>query len=105
MDQSQLGELNWRLSAHPITLLIFLAFRIGTLSLSDDVHTTLTIYNAGSLLMYLFGVLFISNLYVPCPSLLSYLLTGGKVFSSSSSPFSSSPPTSTTSKTSPGVDW
>ncbi|KAL1974896.1 hypothetical protein VTN31DRAFT_5100 [Thermomyces dupontii] len=43
MDQSQVGELNWRLSAHPITLLIFLAFRIG------------------SLLMYLFGVLFISN--------------------------------------------
>ncbi|EED17789.1 clathrin-coated vesicle protein, putative [Talaromyces stipitatus ATCC 10500] len=37
------GDLNWRLSAHPITLLFFLGFRIG------------------SLLMYLFGVLFIDN--------------------------------------------
>ncbi|OXV06080.1 hypothetical protein Egran_06156 [Elaphomyces granulatus] len=43
MDQAQSGELNWRLSAHPITLLCFLGFRIG------------------SLLMYLFGVLFIKN--------------------------------------------
>ncbi|KAL2820246.1 hypothetical protein BDW59DRAFT_118098 [Aspergillus cavernicola] len=41
--QPQQGELNWRLSAHPITLLIFLGFRIG------------------ALLMYLFGVLFIKN--------------------------------------------
>ncbi|KIW65607.1 golgi apparatus membrane protein TVP23 [Phialophora macrospora] len=37
------GALNWRLSAHPITLLTYLGFRIG------------------SLLMYLFGVLFIRN--------------------------------------------
>ncbi|KIV89759.1 golgi apparatus membrane protein TVP23 [Exophiala mesophila] len=37
------GSLNWRLSAHPITLLTYLGFRIG------------------SLLMYLFGVLFINN--------------------------------------------
>ncbi|KAL6248812.1 Golgi apparatus membrane protein tvp23 [Rhinocladiella similis] len=37
------GTLNWRLSAHPITLLTYLGFRIG------------------SLLMYLFGVLFIRN--------------------------------------------
>ncbi|KAI9375973.1 hypothetical protein BJX61DRAFT_492084 [Aspergillus egyptiacus] len=41
--QPQQGELNWRLSAHPITLLIFLGFRVG------------------ALLMYLFGVLFIKN--------------------------------------------
>ncbi|CAK43951.1 Golgi apparatus membrane protein tvp23 [Aspergillus awamori] len=41
--QPQQGELNWRLSAHPITLLFFLGFRIG------------------ALLMYLFGVLFIKN--------------------------------------------
>lgn len=27
----QQGELNWRLSSHPITLLSFLAFRIGKL--------------------------------------------------------------------------
>lgn len=44
--QPQQGDLNWRLSAHPITLLIFLGFRLG------------------ALLMYLFGVLFINNLYV-----------------------------------------
>lgn len=44
--QPQQGDLNWRLSAHPITLLFFLGFRIS------------------ALLMYLFGVLFIKNLYV-----------------------------------------
>ncbi|PGG97630.1 golgi apparatus membrane protein TVP23 [Helicocarpus griseus UAMH5409] len=44
MDQQRNpGELNWRLSAHPVTLLFFLGFRIG------------------SLLMYLFGLLFIDN--------------------------------------------
>ncbi|KLJ06494.1 golgi apparatus membrane protein TVP23 [Blastomyces silverae] len=43
MDQRSPGELNWRLSAHPVTLLVFLGFRIG------------------SLLMYLFGLLFIKN--------------------------------------------
>ncbi|KAJ6171288.1 hypothetical protein N7470_000355 [Penicillium chermesinum] len=37
------GDLNWRLSAHPITLLVFLGIRIG------------------ALLMYLFGVLFIGD--------------------------------------------
>ncbi|KAL2850783.1 hypothetical protein BJX68DRAFT_236298 [Aspergillus pseudodeflectus] len=41
--QPQQGDLNWRLSAHPVTLLVFLGIRIG------------------ALLMYLFGVLFISN--------------------------------------------
>jgi len=30
MDQRQEGELNWRLSAHPITLLVFLGIRIGS---------------------------------------------------------------------------
>jgi len=45
--QPQQGDLNWRLSSHPITLLCFLGFRIG------------------ALLMYLFGVLFIKNLSVP----------------------------------------
>ncbi|KAJ5679589.1 Golgi apparatus membrane protein tvp23 [Penicillium macrosclerotiorum] len=44
MDQpQQQGDLNWRLSAHPITLLVFLGIRIG------------------ALLMYLFGLLFIDN--------------------------------------------
>ncbi|KAL4759141.1 DUF846 domain-containing protein [Aspergillus foveolatus] len=42
-SQPQQGDLNWRLSAHPITLLTFLGFRLG------------------ALLMYLFGVLFINN--------------------------------------------
>jgi hypothetical protein len=42
-DNEGPGALNWRLSAHPITLLTYLSFRIG------------------SLLMYLFGVLFIRN--------------------------------------------
>ncbi|KAK4499164.1 hypothetical protein PRZ48_009676 [Zasmidium cellare] len=37
------GSLNWRLSAHPITLITFLSFR------------------AASLLVYLFGMLFTSN--------------------------------------------
>ncbi|KAF2165491.1 hypothetical protein M409DRAFT_24342 [Zasmidium cellare ATCC 36951] len=37
------GSLNWRLSAHPITLVTFLSFR------------------AASLLVYLFGMLFTSN--------------------------------------------
>ncbi|KAE8350501.1 golgi apparatus membrane protein tvp23 [Aspergillus coremiiformis] len=41
--QPQQGDLNWRLSAHPITLLCYLGFRIS------------------ALLMYLFGVLFIKN--------------------------------------------
>ncbi|PGH20717.1 golgi apparatus membrane protein tvp23 [Polytolypa hystricis UAMH7299] len=43
MEQPRSGELNWRLSAHPVTLLFFLGFRLG------------------SLLMYLFGVLFIDS--------------------------------------------
>jgi len=34
MDQAQgsQGDLNWRLSAHPITLLVFLGIRIGLYS-------------------------------------------------------------------------
>jgi hypothetical protein len=43
MPETDPGALNWRLSAHPFTLLTFLSFRLG------------------SLLMYLFGVLFIRN--------------------------------------------
>ncbi|KJR81687.1 golgi family apparatus membrane protein tvp23 [Sporothrix schenckii 1099-18] len=43
----QPGALHWRLSSHPITLLTFLAFRIG------------------SLLVYLFGLLFTGNKCVP----------------------------------------
>lgn len=29
MDPGHQGDLNWRLSAHPITLLVFLGIRIG----------------------------------------------------------------------------
>jgi hypothetical protein len=59
------GSLNWRLSAHPITLLTYLGFRIGTATRhlttfpSQGVHTEFV--PLGSLLMYLFGVLFIRN--------------------------------------------
>ncbi|OBT56484.1 hypothetical protein VE04_04985 [Pseudogymnoascus sp. 24MN13] len=42
-SSTQPGQLSWRLSAHPITLLWFLGFRIS------------------SLLVYLFGLLFTSN--------------------------------------------
>lgn len=42
MNQSQAGDLNWRLSAHPITLLFFLGFRIGELILScPELHSVL----------------------------------------------------------------
>ncbi|KAK3071101.1 Golgi apparatus membrane protein tvp23 [Teratosphaeriaceae sp. CCFEE 6253] len=43
IDNPSPGTLNWRLSAHPITLVTFLAFRIA------------------SLLVYLLGLLFTSN--------------------------------------------
>ncbi|KAF2146679.1 uncharacterized protein K452DRAFT_314923 [Aplosporella prunicola CBS 121167] len=43
MDINQQGELNWRLSSHPITLLCFLSFRVA------------------SLLTYLLGLLFTDN--------------------------------------------
>jgi hypothetical protein len=63
------GSLNWRLSAHPITLLTYLGFRIGTTTMTDGSLATRTTFSAaganrlclGSLLMYLFGVLFINN--------------------------------------------
>lgn len=32
MSDNASGALNWRLSAHPITLLCYLGFRTGTLS-------------------------------------------------------------------------
>lgn len=36
MEQAQQGDLNWRLSAHPITLLVFLGIRIGLCSQRID---------------------------------------------------------------------
>ncbi|KAH8837337.1 Golgi apparatus membrane protein tvp23, variant 2 [Pyricularia oryzae] len=43
-QQPSAGSLSWRLSSHPITLLTFLAFRVS------------------SLLVYLFGLIFIDNM-------------------------------------------
>ncbi|TLD22878.1 hypothetical protein PspLS_07337 [Pyricularia sp. CBS 133598] len=43
-QQPTTGSLSWRLSSHPITLLTFLAFRVA------------------SLLVYLFGLIFIDNM-------------------------------------------
>lgn len=43
MDQNPVqGDLNWRLSAHPITLLVFLGIRIGLYPLSSAIRTALT---------------------------------------------------------------
>lgn len=67
------GQLNWRLSAHPITLLTFLSFRIGTpippsllllflslCKLTKERNLPSTPPTA-SLLVYLLGMLFTSN--------------------------------------------
>lgn len=85
------GQLNWRLSAHPLTLLTFLAFRIA------------------ALLTYLLGLLFTSNLSVSvrfkCDLAASLADVDQIASSSSSSPSSSSPPTSTQPRTSPAAGW
>ncbi|CAG7916031.1 unnamed protein product [Penicillium olsonii] len=61
MDQnSGQGDLNWRLSAHPITLLVFLGIRIGWYPLSTS-KAPLTDCFLGALMMYLFGLLFIDD--------------------------------------------
>lgn len=59
MDNPEPGSLSWRLSSHPLTLIFFLAFRIGTRTLSPLITVLLTIL--GSLLTYLFGVFFTEN--------------------------------------------
>jgi len=77
MDQSRAGDLNWRLSAHPFTLLIFLGFRIGlsniqiplpflhiNFGISEGLSELTFVPVTGSLLMYLFGLLFIKDLLV-----------------------------------------
>ncbi|MCJ1479060.1 Golgi apparatus membrane protein tvp23 [Lambiella insularis] len=46
MEQPRQGDLSWRLSSHPVTLVTFLGFRIS------------------SLLVYLFGGLFVKNNFV-----------------------------------------
>ncbi|KAL8946035.1 MAG: hypothetical protein Q9222_007517 [Ikaeria aurantiellina] len=59
-SQARAGDLSWRLSSHPITLLFFLGFRIS------------------SLFIYLFGSIFISNLDTddfPLTSILVFILT------------------------------
>ena len=61
MSQSQpapqQGELHWRLSSHPVTLLTFLSFRICMLCLAPSSIRALT-SSPASLLVYLFGSLF-----------------------------------------------
>ncbi|THX36596.1 hypothetical protein D6D10_06539 [Aureobasidium pullulans] len=70
MDNPQQGSLSWRLSSHPITLLCFLGFRIGKhphsnnpLLLQHQTHQKLMLssLSTASLLVYLFGLLFIKN--------------------------------------------
>lgn len=39
------GDLNWRLSAHPITLLFFLGFRIGKSAKRSDRNRETEAYN------------------------------------------------------------
>lgn len=55
------GDLNWRLSAHPITLLCFLSFRIGTLASHPSTLTSKLTLHSASLLVYLLGMIFTSN--------------------------------------------
>ncbi|KAI5204256.1 golgi apparatus membrane protein-like protein tvp23 [Aureobasidium subglaciale] len=67
MDPPPQGSLSWRLSSHPITLLCFLGFRIGKTdsnALSINPITKLmrrVPFLTASLLVYLFGLLFIKN--------------------------------------------
>jgi hypothetical protein len=60
------GTLSWRLSSHPVTLLCYLGFRIGmSFPLHPPSprppHPSNPFLPPGSLLMYLFGILFIPN--------------------------------------------
>ena len=68
------GTLSWRLSSHPITLLTFLVFRIcpsprivPTSSL-QNYKLTISIHISASLLVYLLGLQFSSNLCVTQPT-------------------------------------
>lgn len=55
------GRLNWRLSAHPITLVTFLSFRAGMLQHRSRALLTTNLSPTASLLVYLLGLLFTSN--------------------------------------------
>jgi hypothetical protein len=55
------GELNWRLSAHPITLVTFLAFRICKSSPLLGARTNRSRLPLASLLPYLLGLFFTSD--------------------------------------------
>lgn len=63
MDNPTPGTLNWRLSAHPITLITFLGFRICVYTIKLNPKTTAYTDDifAASLLVYLFGLLFTGN--------------------------------------------
>ena len=55
------GTLNWRLSAHPITLVTFLSFRAGTPIPTTEKFTSPAHRSLASLLVYLLGLLFTTN--------------------------------------------
>ncbi|CAK1364128.1 unnamed protein product [Cercospora beticola] len=63
--QPSSGDLNWRLSAHPITLVTFLAFRICTPYQSPSPQLSHPLTNSflciASLLVYLLGMIFTTN--------------------------------------------
>ncbi|MCJ1242857.1 Golgi apparatus membrane protein tvp23 [Trapelia coarctata] len=70
-QQPRQGDLSWRLSSHPVTLLCFLAFRICAFNPVPCVHSAecaelLANHKryAASLLLYLLGGLFGSNNFV-----------------------------------------
>jgi hypothetical protein len=66
MPEAQAGELSWRLSSHPITLLTFLGFRIGiTLQAKSKGTKYADRTVTASLLVYLLGMLFTQNLFDP----------------------------------------
>lgn len=62
------GSLSWRLSAHPITLLTFLAFRIGEFFFFSPLATAFSkaqllthVQNAASILVYFLGGLLLTD--------------------------------------------
>lgn len=111
MDQGQggQGELNWRLSAHPITLLVFLSIRIGPYSPTPSKSSKNDLAN--------FMIRRATDVSIWCTlhqqlvrnlrtTRLSTCDANVHVVSSSSfSPFSSSPRISITSKTSRDAGW
>ena len=111
MDQGQggQGELNWRLSAHPITLLVFLSIRIGPYSPAPSSSNNNDFANL--MIRCATDVSIWCTLYQQLVRNLRYTrlstcdANAHIVSSSSSSPFSSSPLISITSKTLRDAGW